>query len=306
MSYYYKVFGLSFESPIFCPELLVDESGAAPEIVIRFGEVPQEIESPVDSGARWQTSPGLFLLNLKRVGRFLVRAGREIVIQPVDPISEDNIRTFLLSSCLSILLHQRKMFALHVSGIHTERGAVLFAGHSGAGKSTLVSAFLQRGYKMLSDDMLAITFDENNQLHVLPGFPQVKLWADSAEALGRSTDGLRRVLQQYDKFAAPTYDNFDPQPTTLHAIYFLSQHNSPQFILESLGQTKRFNALLDNTWQKLTLVGLGLREWHFMTAAKIASQVYIARLTRPQQPFRLTEMADLIEADFKRDLQPLI
>jgi hypothetical protein len=306
MSYFYKVFGLSFESPLMCPELLTDDSGAAPDIIIRYGEVPEELENPADSGARWQTAPGRYLLNLKRVGRFLVKDGSEIVIQPVEPIAEDNIRTFLLSSCLSILLHQRKMFALHVSGIHTERGAVLFAGHSGAGKSTLVSTFLKRGYKMLSDDMLAITFDKNDRMYVLPGFPQVKLWADSAEALGRSTEGLRRVLLQYDKFIAPTVDEFDPQPTNLHAVYLLGQHNLPDFKLESLGQTKRFNGLLDNTWQKLTLVGLGLREWHFMTAAKIASQVYIARVTRPQEPFRLTEMADLIEADFQRDLQPLI
>jgi hypothetical protein len=306
MSYFYKVFGLTVESPLICPELLMDNSGDVPNIVIRFGEVPEALEAPVDSGARWQTAPGLFLLNLKRIGRFLVRAGSEIVIEPVEPMAEDNIRTFLLSSCLSILLHQRKMFALHVSGIHTERGAVLFAGRSGAGKSTLVSTFLQHGYKMLSDDMLAITFDENNRLRVLPGFPQVKLWADSAEALGRSTEGLRRVLRQYDKFIASTLDDFDPQPADLHAIYLLSRHNSPEFMLESLGQTNRFNGLLDNTWQKLTLAGLGLREWHFTTAARIASQVYMARVTRPQEPFRLSEMTDLIEADFQRELQPLI
>lgn len=134
----------------------------------------------------------------------------------------------------------------------------------------------------------------------------MKLWADSAEALGRSTEGLRRVLQNYDKFAASTLTDFDPQPTNLHAIYLLNRHNETNFMLKSLGQTKRFNGLLDNTWQKLTLPGLGLREWHFISAAKIASQVYMARLTRPGEPFRLTEMINLLEADFQKELRPLI
>ncbi len=300
MTYFYKVFGLSLESPLACPELLVDESGGEADVVIRYGEVPEALENPADSGARWQTAPGRYLLNLKRVGRFLVKDGSEIVIQPVEGISEDEIRTFLLSACLSILLHQYKLFALHVSGIHTAQGAVLFAGNSGVGKSTLVSAFLQRGYKMLSDDMLALTFDERGRVMALPGFPQVKLWADSAEALGRSTEGLRRVLLKYDKYAAPTIEHFDPKPVPLHAVYFLRHHQSPEFILEPLSETPRFNAVLDNTWQKLTLPGLGLREWHFLTAARIASLIYAARVTRPIEPFRLMELADLIETDFQR------
>lgn len=305
MSFYYRVFDICVESALACPELLPAPETPTPEVVIRYGEVPEALENPAGSGVRWQAAPGEFLLNLKRVARFRVRAGSEIIVQPVPEATEDSIRTFLLSSCLSILLHQRKMFALHVSGIHTERGAVLFAGNSGMGKSTLVSAFLQRGYKMLSDDMLALILNGQGQVIVLPGFPQVKLWADSAEALGRSTAGWRRVVIQYDKFATSTIEYFDPTPAPLHAIYFLHQHQSPEFLLEPLDDTPRFNAMLDHTWQKLTLSGLGVREWHFHTAARIAALTYAARLTRPVEPFQLQKMTDLIETDFQRELKPV-
>jgi len=304
MSFYYRVFDLYIRSEIACPELLPADAVQLPDAVIRFGDVPERLENPVDSRPRWETAPGVFLLDMKQVARFQVQGGSEIVIQPVPDVSENSIRMILLGACLSVLMLQRKLFVLHVSGIHTERGAVLFAGNSGMGKSTLVSAFIQRGYKMLSDDMLALMLNEDGQVIALPGFPQVKLWADSAEALGRETDGLRRVVPEYNKFIAPTVQDYDPAPTRLHAIYALHNHRSPEFLLEPLPHTPRFNTLLDNTWRKLTMPGLGLQEWHFHTAARIASLVYSARVTRPSESFQLETLTDLIEKDFQRELKP--
>ena len=113
MTHFYHVFGLSLEAALTCPELLPAAASSAPDIVIRFGEVPESLENPADSGVRWQSAQGRYLLNLLRVARFLVTEGREIVVQPVPGVPEDTIRVFLLGTCLSILLHQRKLYALH-------------------------------------------------------------------------------------------------------------------------------------------------------------------------------------------------
>src|SRR5512143_2385600 len=134
MSHYYHVFGLSLKSELACPELLPASASAAPDILIGLGEGQEALENAADSGVRWQTAPGRYLLNLLRVGRFMVTDGREIVVQPLQAVSEDTLRVFLLGTCLAVLLHQRRLFALHCSGIHTTHGAVLFAGNSGMGK----------------------------------------------------------------------------------------------------------------------------------------------------------------------------
>jgi hypothetical protein len=297
--HYYRVFGLSVESALVCPELLPSEPTAAPDITFRCNEPSPAPAGPAGSRPRPQIAPGFCRAYFEGVGQFEVRDGREITIKPDAGVPEDSLRTVLLGACLSILMHQRQLFVLHCSAVRTERGAVVFAGRSGTGKSTLVSAFLERGYRILADDMLALTLNEVGEVIALPGFPQVKLWADSAKALGRSTEGLRRVTAAYEKFVAPEIERFDAAPGRMHAIYILRVEDGAALALEPLGHTERFNALLDHTWQKLALAGLGVREWHFHTAARIASMIYAARLTRPAAPLEIKPAVDLIEADMQ-------
>ncbi len=299
MPHYYRVFGLSVESSLACPELLPAEPTSTPDILFQWGEPAQALESSPGSRGRWEIGKGLCLMHPEGLGQFDVRDGRSITIEPEPGVTEDSLRTFLLSACLAILMHQRQLFVLHCSAVRTEHGAVVFAGKSGTGKSTMVSAFLARGYHILADDMLALKLDERGEVIALPGFPQVKLWADSAKALGRSTEGLRRVTPEYDKFVAPEIERFSSTAERLHAIYVLRAEEGADLSLEPLGHTERFNSLLDHTWQKLTLTGLGVREWHFHTAARIASLIYAARLTRPTAPLEISAAANLVEADMQ-------
>jgi hypothetical protein len=301
MSYFYRAFGLSVESAIECPELLPSEATQRPDIVISYGEIPLAPSGPSAGELRWQAAPGEFVADVAALGRFQVCEGRQIVVQPAEGSSSESLRLFLLGACLSILLHERRLFVLHCSGVATEEGAVLFAGKSGTGKSTMVSAFLERGYKIIADDMLALTFNESGQVMALPGFPQVKLWADSAKALGRITDGLRRVTPESEKFIAPETKRFSSHPAHLHAIYDLRIGEAPAPTLEPLAHAARFNILLDHTWTKAALAGLGVREWHFHTAARIASLTYAARLTRPAAPLDIAQAANLIEQDMARE-----
>lgn len=301
MSHYYRVFGLSVESALACPELLPAEPTAAPDITFRCSEPARALEGSAGLRPPPKVAPGYCRAYFDGVGQFEVRDGREITVEPDAGVPEDSLRTILLGACLAILMHQRQLFVLHCSAVRTERGAVVFAGMSGTGKSTMVSAFLQRGYRILADDMLALTLNEAGEVIALPGFPQVKLWADSAKALGRSTEGLRRVLPEYEKFVAPETERFDAAPGRLHAIYVLRVEDGAALGLEPLGPTERFNALLDHTWQKLLLSGLGVREWHFHTAARIASLIYAARLTRPAAPLEIKPAVDLIEADMRME-----
>ena len=62
-----------------------------------------------------------------------------------------------LGTCMGAILMQRKIFPLHGSAVAINGKAYAIVGDSGAGKSTLASAFLNKGYQLLSDDVIAVS-----------------------------------------------------------------------------------------------------------------------------------------------------
>jgi len=295
--HYYQVFGFSVESGIECPQLLSAPPSPDPDIRISYAEVPESLSDAVDRTERWQTAPGLYLLNAWPRARYMVRSGREILIQPGHQVAAESLRLVVLSVGIAILLLQRRLLPLHCSAIETPRGAVLFAGMSGAGKSTLAGAFLARGYRLLADDMIALQAQDDGEVLARSGFPHIRLWADAAQALDLPTEALRRMGPNVDKFVSPQFTRMGAASCRVNAMYVLQHRDATGFSLASLNETQRFNAILDHTWQKAALKGMGLREWHFHASARIASRTYLASLARPAQPFDINAAADLIEED---------
>ena len=140
---------------------------------------------------------------MPNTARYLVRGGREIVVDPSPGGSERNLRLFLLGSALGILCHQRGLLPLHANAIVVEGGAVAFAGHSGAGKSTLAAHFQRSGYEVLCDDVCMISFDEAGRPFAWPGLPRLKLWGDAAAAFGHDSSSLDQAIEGLDKYHVP-------------------------------------------------------------------------------------------------------
>ena len=85
---------------------------------------------------------------------------------------------------MGTILMQRKMLPLHGSAIEIDGKVYAIVGDSGAGKSTLASAFLKQGYKLVSDDVIAVSLSQENSIpYVTPAYPQQKLWQESLNIL---------------------------------------------------------------------------------------------------------------------------
>ena len=110
---------------------------------------------------------------------FIASDGRAIFCAPRgDTVSEAYI-SYLLNFALSCALLRMGDEPLHATVIESRGQAIGFLGESGAGKSTLASYFLRKGSRLITDDLLRVTF--RDQLVIAhPGPQRIKLLPESA------------------------------------------------------------------------------------------------------------------------------
>ena len=291
----FTAYGLEIESQFPLPELLPG-TNRHPDIAIRYGDVPLSLPDPAAKGVAWEAQPGTLLLRVHGVARFLVRDGRDIVIERSPNSRDEDVNAFLLGSALGAVLHQRGMLVLHASAIQTPEGAVLFLGKSGSGKSTLLAALLKRGHVMLADDVTGVTLDEDGSPRVLPAFPAACLWPDAATELQQPLHELKRLRTGLQKYLLPV-DRLCADPQSVRAIYVLTMHNQIDIRLEPTAPTERVTCLLRYTYRRKYLDGLDLRQTQFRLVVALANAARVIRVTRPTDPFLLSNLVQRIEDD---------
>jgi hypothetical protein len=282
----YVAYGLSIDSDFAFPEL-APGLRREPEVTIRAGSVSETLDEPYAVGVLYQAAPGRFLLNVPRIARYLVADGSAIVIERAAGAEDADVRVFLLGSVFGALLHQRGVLPLHGSAIAAPAGAVLFLGASVSGKSTLGAEFQRRGYRILADDICAVTAGPDGGSCLWPGYPRLHLWADAAEKLGLELDGLARVRPKLEKYSVPI-EHFSPESLPVSAIYGLRPVNSGGFRLTSLDGEEAAKEIAWNVFQPKFAKG----------PPALDVKARVSRVYRPRAPFLLEELADCLEKDF--------
>ena len=295
--YCYKAYQLNIHAEFPIPEFSRGDETANADVIIRLGSVPDALENVTGKGVLYQATADRFLFKMDEVGSYLTQNGNEIIVAPASSSLESDVRVFLLGSCLGALLHQRGLLVLHAGAIHTEKGAVLFTGPSGSGKSTILGEMMRRGYKMMVDDVCAVNLDGAGHPQVLPGYPRTRLWRDAAQKLEQDIGGMERTRPTMEKYERQASEQYWDQPARLHRIYLLTASNKDELKLDQVPRIRTFNIVTHNTYRKQFLDGLEMRASHFNLAAAAARQTAVVHVTRPSHPFRLTELADLIEQD---------
>ena len=308
--HYYWVHGLCISSALLLPELYPLSPADAQSwsvlslnVSIELGKTPEFLENPKSEGVLYQAVPDRFLLRIDGIARYLVEGGSRIVIEPDLQATEDEIRFFLFGSPMGALLHQRNVFILHGSAIETDRGAVVFIGSSGAGKSAIAAAFLQRGYRVLTDEICTVTIDEKKQFVVQPGLAEIYLWRDVLKKLAYNPESLRRVrpgLQKYALASSEANPPQPPQPTPLRVIYHLEIFNELKVNLASTKPREKIQHLLARTYQEPFFQVLGDKTKRFERTTQIARNAEIKGVKRPKGSLDyLDDLTETIEKDWR-------
>lgn len=293
-------FGLNISSDIkLSPLIKLSNSDSLPiDLTITQGIISKKgLQTPNTKKLYIQATTNHLWLHVPKVAWFEVVNGNRIVYMPEPGADQQTLVLFLLGSCLGCILHQRHYLVMHANTIRFGNQCVLFAGQSGQGKSTLAAALHQRGLQVLADDISAI----NNQREVIPGYPQLKLWQDSAQKLNIEFRHLSKIRQQVNKFAYPLdHDSYCSKPLPLAAIYLLNTHSQDGFKKEIITGFNKFNPIKNNTYRPGYVKALDLQTIQLNLTSQLAKNIHLIRITRPKQTFQLEKYIDFILEDLQQ------
>ncbi len=280
-----------------------------PDVTIRVGSAPALLDPVLHGTGPVQVGrDGLCRLGIDHVACFLVRNGREVVVEPRGDIGTPEFRSWLLGAVLGMLCHQRRLFPLHAACVRFGDGAVALAGRTGAGKSSLAAALVRRGHGLVADDVCVIDPATHDEPRVLPSFPRVKLWEDVLQALDISVDGMPRAKSGKRKFHFCQPARFDPSPARLEAIYLLDRSTAPEHEeIRPVTGAPAAKLLSNEIYRRPIGFHLGRKVALLAEALRIAAAVPVFRLPVPPDLSQLDMVAACVEVHHRmigRGCQP--
>ena len=279
--YSYTAFGLQFHSQLELPDLPETQPGQLEAISIRYGDIPEHLPNARSQDAHFELGDDDFLLRVDKVARFRVRGGKEIIVAPAAEASMQQIRIYLLSAAFGALLHQRGLLLLHTNAIEIDGRAVAFAGDSGAGKSTLAAYFAKKGYRVLCDDICALSFDDAGRCLAWPGIASLKLCADAATEFGHDLSTLDTAIDSGTKFRLPLARGTSESELPLAALYILERTtNAAESGIRQLGGMAILNMVMRHVYRGQYLQHSGRMQQCFDLGMQLVRQVPVYVATR--------------------------
>ena len=228
----YGVFGFTIESTMAFPELEPREAGDSVDWWIRT--------APSESCGSAGTSLGIdhvygdlqvrayatettLRIAFDDTGVFDVHtSNREIVWYPGPLATAAAVRADVLGRVMALVAHADGHFTLHASAVAVAGRAIALVGPKHAGKSTLALALVRNGARLLTDDTLVVRL-RSGAAWAAPGVQRIRLWADSARALG----ALAPTTGEPKSTATLVPNELETAPLPLSACYVLARSAEP-------------------------------------------------------------------------------
>ena len=222
------------------------------------------------------------------MGRFFIKNKHHIIIDPYQNSTIEDIRDFLFNIVIGFILHLHNFFVLHACSIDLKGTGIAICGASGVGKSSIATKSHQMRVNLVSDDISPIKF-ENKRPFVYPGGSTVRLWRDTIEAFGYSSNELEPIAYRLDKFNLPL-EGFSSKPVPLKQVIHLETKDSGEIeYFDVSSNMKKINLLQrDGYFFPSYYYFMNVKEiketkkWHFLFVCSLIQHVKVSRIIRPK------------------------
>ena len=289
-SEYYILFDLKVQSNI--PLNIPKTDVCVPDVIINVSgwNPPVSDEDSVEFSINGLND---ITVDMYDMAKFTIQDGNSIHVIPHKKDYWNNeLVTYIVGVAFATLLLQRNIFSIHGSAVCINDLAFVIVGEGGAGKSSLAREFIQSGYKLLSDDLSAISTD--NQLYVIPSFPVQKMWEDTMEVFKASPDQNRKIFQNANKFYVDIQDSFESISKQLGAIIWLEETETEKVCINKISKGQALEVLLKHAYIEDMVEQLGLKGQQFILLSYILNFVDVYYLERPKDAFTVKEQVRVI------------
>ncbi len=294
----YRGFGLKIVSDIEFPELFPDDFDLE-DVKIASGPIHDPwFENHAARRIHQRVDPDVFRLQIPDAGRYLVKNGSLVQMEPLSASDPTAFRMYGLTVAFSACLLQRNLMLLHASGIILSDAVFLFAGASGAGKSTLLARLMQHGHQIFSDDVCVLDGRKNEQERSLAAasYPLLKL---DQEGLDRffPASPRKKLWPDAEKFGVSFHEGFNPEALPVKGIVLLDK--SPMIAraeVQELTGLQAFKALSSCTYRPGLMTTVDQQKSHARVISRLIDQAGVFMVRRPDRTDDGLELLSVIEA----------
>lgn len=154
---------------------------------------------------------------------------------------------------------------------------------------------IANGYELVSDDVVAITFDTDGQPQVLPAFNQVKLLDDAAQKFGLDPEAAEQIHPLVQKRRHQAQDAFCNETTPATAVYVLDRNTKGAVVpypadtalkaLIAYSYASRFGS---KAFPAQIAIG------HLQACARLVNTAFVGKLVVPDTLAHIEEAAALV------------
>lgn len=283
----YEALGITINSEnMEIPELLEAEDqphSSCVDIIEDASLIPPKLPENFKGIFYLKKANNILWITVEGIGYFQVNDGKSISWKRWrQDVGDQTIRNCLLGVGLGALSNQHGNLTLHGSALEKDGNAIVCMGHSGAGKSTTAYILMMQGWKLLADDLVAVSRGGR----ILPCIPRIKLCKDAIKKTRVDPDKIKPFGSSEKYVINKKFINHAQQPALLKAIYILdsrNQNNTVGTITQIKSQQKMLVYLRQHVFWRHLVEVMELESRYFADSVKLLKQTPMYTLSPPNK-----------------------